>query len=263
LLPVGRVWVWPVAGLCLFAFGASMLYPTGYGSWHKAYLRADGTTEADRTIAVGRLEHEIDDVAIKHGWTGACRQPPCPGLLAGRRYTGRMQSVAVLYDAERKGLRFTLSAADPKDVEQIKQEIARSVKERLPGWTVGEWTDPTTTDRSLRLHIASRSAEVDRAIAVVTQVFGAEGLSAPVQPAMEAGQKAIWGHKTYSAGPPVDGPSRALAIVAEWKVQDDRQQWRLVVSVVAGAPEHVERQTRIIEALRQALVREFEADAVY
>jgi hypothetical protein len=263
VLPAGRVWVWPVAGLCLFAFGASMLFPTGYGSWHKAYLRADGATDADRTIGVSRLEHEIDDVATKHGWTGACRQPPCPGLLAGRTYTAPMQSVAVLYEAERKGLRFTLSAADTKDVERIKEEIGRAVKERLPSWTVGEWIDPPRTDRSLRLHIASRSAEVDRAVAVVTRVFRTEGLSEPVQPAMEAGQKAIWGHKTYSAGPPVDGPSRALAIVADWKVQDDRQQWRVVVNVTAGAPEHVERQARIVEALRQALAREFGTDAVY
>ena len=73
----------------------------------------------------------------------------------------------------------------------------------------------------------------------------------------------LWANKIYSAGPPVDGPSQALAIVAGWKVEDDRQQWRVIVSVTAGAPEHVERQTQIIEALRQALVREFGADAVY
>lgn len=76
-------------------------------------------------------------------------------------------------------------------------------------------------------------------------------------------QFALWTNKIHSAGPPVDGPSRALAIVAGWKVEDDRQQWRVVVKVIAGAPEHVERQTRIIEALRQALAREFGPDAVY
>jgi hypothetical protein len=73
----------------------------------------------------------------------------------------------------------------------------------------------------------------------------------------------LWANKLYSAGPPVDGPSRALAIVAGWKVEDDRQQWRLTVGVTAGAPEHLEHQTRIIEALRQALAREFGPDAVY
>jgi hypothetical protein len=255
LLPVGTVWVWPVAGLCLFAFGASMLYPESK-PLHYAYLRADGTTEADRAVTVSRLEREIDDVAAKRGLS--CRQSPCPGLLEGRTYTSPMQSVAVLYEAQRKGLRFTISAAGEKDVDRIKEEIGRAVKERLPGWTVGDWTDPPKTERSLRLHIASRSAEVDRAVAVVTQVFRAQGLSEPI-PA----QFVLWANKIYSAGPPVDGPSRALAIVAGWKVEDDRQQWRLTVSVIAGAPEQVEHQTRIIEALRQALTREFGAGAVY
>lgn len=266
LIDLGKIGVWLAAGVCLFAFGASMLYAGDPGPWHKAYLRADATTEADRAIAVSRLEQQIDDVATKYGWRSSCRPPSCPGLVAGRTYQGSRRSVTVVYDDQRKGLRFTIAGPDPQELEQVKEEIGRAVKERLPSWTFGDWTDPPKTNRSLRLRLPTRSAEVDRAVAIVTQGFRAEGLSQPIpsRPS-DAIPRAtdVWGDKIYSAGPPVDGPSRTLAIVAGWKVEDDRQQWRLVVGVTAGAPEYVERQTRIIEALKQALGREFGADAVY
>jgi hypothetical protein len=261
LLPIASIWVWPVAGLCLFAFGASALYPAPGASWHNANVRADETV-TDPTITVSGLERATDDVARKYGWTDSCHRPPCPGLQVGRRYTGTGRSIAVVYDAQRKGLRFTLSA-DPKEIDRIKEEIGRAVAERLPGWTFGDWTDPPKTSRSLRLHIASRSAEVDRAVALVDQLFRAEGLGDPVRPSANPHYNETWGAKTYSTGPSVDGPSQALAIVADWKVQDDRQQWRLIVTVVAGAPEHVGRQARIIAALNQALIREFGTNAVY
>jgi hypothetical protein len=212
---------------------------------------------------VSGLEQEIDDVATKNGWSPSCSRSSCPGLSAGRTYRGRGKSVTVVYDAERRGLRFSLSASDSKEIDRIKEEIGRAVRERLPGWTFGDWTDPPKTYRSLRLHIASRSAEVDRAVALVAQVFRAEGLSEPVRPADEIPRKEAWANKVYSSGPAVDGPSGALAIVADWNVQDDGQQWRLVVSVTASAPDYVGRQTQIFNALNQALVQEFGSRAVY